>query len=283
MISSILAIGFYKPSLGRWLTPDPLSFEDGPNLYAYLKNNPFTHFDPYGLEGISWSDSSMEFGNHFCSNFLGSAIDPVGACFNCDNSLTGAAYYGNFAGRAVGVCCSLAFWELTAAKMTASAIGNCAKGVGGPLFQRVMGQTTKRVGSQLVERRSAMLPAQKMVDSFSRVGNSAVEESLLQYKINYIPKCPITGKPLTLPRNQHGANIPSSDTAHTQLGWHAGRKGDYPQTRQWGANKKPIKTTDWTDHGRPCEHSNPHDHIFGPNATGGTPKYGDAQPFKIFN
>jgi hypothetical protein len=141
-----------------------------------LKNNPFTHFDPYGLEGVSWSDSSMEFGNHFCSNFLGSAIDPVGACFNCDNSLTGAAYYGNFAGRAAGVCCSIAFWEYTAARMTASAIGNCAKGVGRPLFQRVMGQTTKRVGSQLVEQRSASLSAQKMVDSFPKMMNVTKQE-----------------------------------------------------------------------------------------------------------
>jgi hypothetical protein len=73
--------------------------------------------------------------------------------------------------RAAGVCCSLAFWELTLKRVTASAIGNCAKGVGRPLFQRVMGQTTKRVGSQLVEQRSASLPAQKMVDSFSRVGD----------------------------------------------------------------------------------------------------------------
>lgn len=40
---------FYNPSQGRWLTQDPLGYQAGPNLYAYVSNNPLTHFDPYGL------------------------------------------------------------------------------------------------------------------------------------------------------------------------------------------------------------------------------------------
>jgi RHS repeat-associated protein len=40
---------YYVPSLGRWLTPDPLGFHDGMNLYAYVHNNPLNHFDEYGL------------------------------------------------------------------------------------------------------------------------------------------------------------------------------------------------------------------------------------------
>ena len=39
----------YLPHLGRWLTPDPAGFADGPNLYAYVHNAPLTHYDPYGL------------------------------------------------------------------------------------------------------------------------------------------------------------------------------------------------------------------------------------------
>jgi RHS repeat-associated protein len=40
---------FYVPSLGRWLTPDPLELEDGPNPYAYVHNHPLTAFDYEGL------------------------------------------------------------------------------------------------------------------------------------------------------------------------------------------------------------------------------------------
>ncbi len=40
---------YYNPVTGRWTTSDPLGFTDGPNLYAYVHNNPLTHFDLYGL------------------------------------------------------------------------------------------------------------------------------------------------------------------------------------------------------------------------------------------
>jgi len=40
---------YYSPALGRWITTDPQGFSDGPNLYAYVHNNPLTHFDLYGL------------------------------------------------------------------------------------------------------------------------------------------------------------------------------------------------------------------------------------------
>lgn len=40
----------YDPEVGRWTTPDPLWFEDGPNLYAYVQNNPIIFVDPNGLK-----------------------------------------------------------------------------------------------------------------------------------------------------------------------------------------------------------------------------------------
>lgn len=33
-----------------WLSRDPAGFVDGPNLYAYVKQNPWTHWDPLGLK-----------------------------------------------------------------------------------------------------------------------------------------------------------------------------------------------------------------------------------------
>jgi hypothetical protein len=37
---------------------------------------------------------------------------------------------------------------------------------------------------------------------------------------------------------------------------------------------------DFTDHGEPLIHSNPHEHPSKPNQTGGTPKRGDPQPLE---
>jgi RHS repeat-associated protein len=40
---------YYDPAIGRWITTDPLGYEAGPNLYAYVKNSPLIHIDLYGL------------------------------------------------------------------------------------------------------------------------------------------------------------------------------------------------------------------------------------------
>ena len=40
---------YYDPTIGRWLTVDPIGHGDGPNVYAYVHNNPSIHFDEYGL------------------------------------------------------------------------------------------------------------------------------------------------------------------------------------------------------------------------------------------
>lgn len=44
---------YYDPSLSRWMTPDPMGFGDGPNLYAYVHNKPLTAIDLYGHFAVS--------------------------------------------------------------------------------------------------------------------------------------------------------------------------------------------------------------------------------------
>ncbi len=71
---------YYESTIGRWITPDPIGREGGPNLYAYVFNNPLSLFDLYGLsaeggwdlEGIVetiWQACSSIFG------FLSSGYD----------------------------------------------------------------------------------------------------------------------------------------------------------------------------------------------------------------
>lgn len=50
---------FYNPDLGRWVTTDPLGFDAGPNLYAYVFNSPLTHMDLYGLEAVGGGNNTM--------------------------------------------------------------------------------------------------------------------------------------------------------------------------------------------------------------------------------
>jgi len=39
----------YEPELGRFLQPDPIGYDDSPNLYAYVLNDPINLIDPLGL------------------------------------------------------------------------------------------------------------------------------------------------------------------------------------------------------------------------------------------
>ena len=48
----------YDASLGRWVTPDPAGFGDGPNLYAYVHNRPLILFDAYGLSAEQINEGS---------------------------------------------------------------------------------------------------------------------------------------------------------------------------------------------------------------------------------
>ena len=38
----------YDPQTGRWLTPDPIGFAGGPNLYGYVLADPVNYIDPLG-------------------------------------------------------------------------------------------------------------------------------------------------------------------------------------------------------------------------------------------
>lgn len=79
----------------------------------------------------------------------------------------------------------------------------------------------------------------------------------------YVPDRP-------LPNNPVGIHVPDVDAPHTQLGTKEGRHGKYPQAREFDEKGNPVRDIDFTDHGRPQNHPNPHQHEHKPNPTGGT-------------
>lgn len=91
----------------------------------------------------------------------------------------------------------------------------------------------------------------------------------------------------TLPRDKHGVPVPDSPYPHTQLGRSPSKYGAEPQAREWGygSNGKlqPQRDIDFTDHGTPSIHPNPHQHRLTPNnpaiAPQGGYKRGPPEPF----
>lgn len=67
---------YYSPETGRWISPDPLGSIDGPNLYAYARNNPMNYVDYFGLasdvnENQSCVCGHCVRGEGFCHCLLG--------------------------------------------------------------------------------------------------------------------------------------------------------------------------------------------------------------------
>jgi len=53
---------YYNPTLGRWMSRDPIGEWGGENLYRYVDGNPVTYVDPLGWSSCSWSGISTSSG-----------------------------------------------------------------------------------------------------------------------------------------------------------------------------------------------------------------------------
>jgi hypothetical protein len=49
----------YDPTIGRWLTKDPLGFAAGINFYAFCGNDPVNKIDPSGLDNLYLGGKSV--------------------------------------------------------------------------------------------------------------------------------------------------------------------------------------------------------------------------------
>ena len=43
---------YYSPSIGRFISRDPIGYKGGINVYAYVNNNPVNKIDPLGLRSV---------------------------------------------------------------------------------------------------------------------------------------------------------------------------------------------------------------------------------------
>ena len=186
------------------MTPDPLGFEDGLNIYAFVHNNPLRYFDPDG-------------------QFVG----------------------------AVFVAAPFVIEFFTISWGAASTV----------VISWVTVETVAVVGAAALVT-SAVVSADKWVDE--KCSKDDVEAG-------YAPDRP-------LPLDENGIHIPDTDSSHTQLGTTNGSKGKYRQGREFDKDGKPVKDIDFTDHGRPTNHANPHQHDWKDNPTGGSKIRGKQEP-----
>jgi RHS repeat-associated protein len=109
---------FYHPKSAQWLTQDPIGEIDGPNLYAYVSNNPTCCIDRFGLfmDGFEFGSMWGAFQDKCCLSanqvadynirFNGVAR-AIGGAFETAAG-AGMAAVGSASGIAVPVGCAIA-------------------------------------------------------------------------------------------------------------------------------------------------------------------------------
>ncbi len=85
---------YFHVGLGSWITPDPAGTLDRPNLYAFLRGNPLSFYDPQGLASRPFNEATGRRYDQVQHTALSRGLDSVfGAAAACAGYLF---YYGGY-------------------------------------------------------------------------------------------------------------------------------------------------------------------------------------------
>gem|GEM_PF-1941960 len=266
---------YYDPALGKFLTPDnitPGTDSQSYNRYTYVKNNPLKYSDPTGHYYNKPYEAAVEEHDEPMSDEEAQAA--VQASTATQTSSTPRIQVPT-----TGLVTT-----------TTAAAGNGIMVTTSPSATNTGGTTTTAFPGIVPAPATTGFPTTSTVcllaciniltpgafnpnisNNESDAGNAGDKGTSGDGQ--YIPD-------RELPKTKDGVPVPDVDDAeHTQLGSRTSKSSgeDYRQTREWDNQGNPVKTTDWTDHNRK-DHTDPHDHRYLPNSTGGSPNRDKGQP-----
>jgi RHS repeat-associated protein len=144
----------YDPGLGRWLSRDPLNnaeLKEGPNLYAYVHNEPINRIDPLGL-GLTTLDAWCEQHPVECAELMAALGGGSGAGQRVAQTLDG---WEPFAPDTVE--CPAIIPELEAAAERIATLPGI-----GPDTINVLGNTGPQLPQEAEEAEEAVLSGQEL-------------------------------------------------------------------------------------------------------------------------
>lgn len=255
-----------------FLSVDPLAEDFAAwSPYNYVLNNPVLLTDPDGRAPVCET----------CKNFFKASVAYVAGVSNAiASNFTGnapgtrgdPADFGNFsefaaAGQNAGDIFSVAIGTVEQVGGVVATVG----GVAGTPVSFGTSLTVAAAGTAAVVHGSVMTQAamQNLLGGDGSVVNADGAPG------DYSPGDP-------LPRDRRSGDPlpdPEATGAHSRIGTKESRRGgSYTQAREFDADGNPVRDIDFTDHGRPQNHTNPHQHRHIPQEQGGTRRRGSAEP-----